>query len=319
MTCSRMSGVEQRRSRSMSAACWVETTTVSSRTGLSPSYSMVTWVLPSGRRYGDGAVLADLGEPPGEPVRQHDRQRHQLGGLVAGVAEHHALVAGALPVELVVGALDPLLVGVVDALGDVGRLRADRHRDAAGGAVEALLGRVVADVEDRLAHDRGDVDVGRGGDLAGDVHLAGGDQRLDGDPAARVLREQRVEDRVADLVGDLVGVALGDRLGGEQATRHSAAPTVGESKRVYGRRPCHRRLGSSHPSPAGLSPPVSRSATRSQTTLEQHAERVPPAKRRIALLDSRQDWRKRSSMRPRSVDRYLRETARGHLEKRVST
>jgi hypothetical protein len=37
-------------SREMSAACWVESTTVSSRTGLSPSYSMVTWVLPSGRR-----------------------------------------------------------------------------------------------------------------------------------------------------------------------------------------------------------------------------------------------------------------------------
>ena len=36
----------------MSAACWLETTTVSTRTGRSPSYSMVTWVLPSGRRYG---------------------------------------------------------------------------------------------------------------------------------------------------------------------------------------------------------------------------------------------------------------------------
>ena len=32
------------------AACCVETTTVSTRTGLSPSYSIVTWVLPSGRR-----------------------------------------------------------------------------------------------------------------------------------------------------------------------------------------------------------------------------------------------------------------------------
>ena len=33
-------------------ACCEETTTVSRRTALSPSYSMVTWVLPSGRRYG---------------------------------------------------------------------------------------------------------------------------------------------------------------------------------------------------------------------------------------------------------------------------
>ena len=35
----------------MSAACWLDTTTVSIRTALSPSYSTVTWVLPSGRRY----------------------------------------------------------------------------------------------------------------------------------------------------------------------------------------------------------------------------------------------------------------------------
>ena len=36
----------------MSSACWVDSTTVSRRTALSSTYSMVTWVLPSGRRYG---------------------------------------------------------------------------------------------------------------------------------------------------------------------------------------------------------------------------------------------------------------------------
>ncbi len=47
-------------------------------------------------------------------MRQGDRQRHQLGRVVAGVAEHQALVAGA----------DLLALGVVvvDALGDVGAL-----------------------------------------------------------------------------------------------------------------------------------------------------------------------------------------------------
>ena len=33
-------------------ACWVETTTVSIRTGVKPSYSMVTWLLASGRSQG---------------------------------------------------------------------------------------------------------------------------------------------------------------------------------------------------------------------------------------------------------------------------
>ncbi len=51
MTCSATSGASSESSE-MSGACWLETTTVSSRAGRSPSYSMVTWVLPSGRRYG---------------------------------------------------------------------------------------------------------------------------------------------------------------------------------------------------------------------------------------------------------------------------
>ena len=51
MTCSRTSGVSSDSSE-MSGACCEETTTVLSRTGRRPSYSMVTWVLPSGRRYG---------------------------------------------------------------------------------------------------------------------------------------------------------------------------------------------------------------------------------------------------------------------------
>ena len=174
--------------------------------------------LAVGAQVGDGAVLADLGQALGEAVRQRDRQRHQLGRLVAGVAEHQALVAGALPVELVDAPPSRGLVGVVDALGDVGRLGADGHRDAAGGAVEALVGGVVADLEDLLADRAGDVDVGLGRHLTGDVDLAGGDQRLDGDPALGVVLEHGVEDRVADLVGDLVRVAFGDGLGGEQAT-----------------------------------------------------------------------------------------------------
>ena len=117
-----------------------------------------------------------------QPVRQRDRQRHQLGGVLDGVAEHQALIAGALGVQRVACALDAGLVGGVDALGDVGRLGADADVHAAGRPVEALLRRVVADLEDAIAHRVGDVGERflRGGrDLADDVHLAGGDQRLD--------------------------------------------------------------------------------------------------------------------------------------------
>jgi hypothetical protein len=203
-----MSGA-RRESRSMSEACCEETTTVSRRTALSPSYSMVTWVLPSGRRYGIVPFLRTW-------------ERHQRRRLVRRVAEHQALVARTLLVELVLVTLDTLLVRRVDALRDVGRLRADGHRNATGRAVEALLRGVVADLEDLVAHQLRDRRVRLGGDLSGHVHQAGGDQRLHGDPGMRVLAKKRVENGVTDLVSDLVGVTLGHRLRGEQATGHNA-------------------------------------------------------------------------------------------------
>ena len=81
--------------------------------------------LAVGAQVGQHAALADRGEALGQAVRQEDRQRHQLGGVVAGVAEHQALVAGALLVERV-DAAGAALEGGVDALGDVRALLADR-------------------------------------------------------------------------------------------------------------------------------------------------------------------------------------------------
>ncbi len=110
----------------------------------------------------------------------------------------------------------------VDALGDIGRLAADTDVDAGGRAVEALLRRVVADLQDAFAHDVVDIGerlFGRGGHLTDDMHLAGGDGRLDRHARLGIDGQQRVEDRIADGVTDLVGgVSFGDRLAGKQPT-----------------------------------------------------------------------------------------------------
>jgi hypothetical protein len=105
-----------------------------------------------------------------------DREGHQARRLVAGVAEHQALVAGAL-VEVEAFAF-------IHALGDVGGLAVDRGEHRAALVVEADVGIVVADALDGLAGDVHVVDVGLGGDLAGDHHQAGGHQGLAGHPAA---------------------------------------------------------------------------------------------------------------------------------------
>jgi len=160
--------------------------------------------------------LTDLGETTRQAVRQRDRQRHQFRGVGGGESEHQTLVACALTVDLVVAQFAGAdLVRVVDALRDLRGLCTDRDVDAAGVAVEALGRGVVPDLEHGVAHDLGDVGVGGGRDLTGDVNLSGGHQCLDGDAGAWVVGEERVEDGVADRITNLVRVPLGHRLTGE--------------------------------------------------------------------------------------------------------
>ena len=92
----------------------------------------------------DDAFLADLREPFGHAVREPDRHRHQRVGLVARVAEHHSLVAGA-DFVVGVGVAGPLLHRLVDTHRDVGRLLVDGDDHAAGLAVDAERGVGVAD------------------------------------------------------------------------------------------------------------------------------------------------------------------------------
>ena len=69
-----------------------------------------------------------------------ERRRHQVGRLVAGEAEHDALVAGALV----------LVLAGIDALRDVRRLRVQVVGEVEAVPVEAFL--LVADALDHAAH-----------------------------------------------------------------------------------------------------------------------------------------------------------------------
>ena len=68
-----------------------------------------------------------------------ERRRHQVGRLVAGEAEHDALVARALV----------LVAAGVDALGDMRRLRVEVVGEIERLPVEAVL--LIADAPDRIA------------------------------------------------------------------------------------------------------------------------------------------------------------------------
>ena len=159
--------------------------------------------LAVGAQVGQLAALAHRGQLAAQLVRQRDGRGHQLGGLVAGVAEHHALVAGAARIH---------------ALGNVARLLVDARNHRAGIGVEAVERVVVADRGHHAADQRLEVDIGLGGDLARDDHQPGGRQGLGRHAAVGVLLQAGVENCVGDLVGNLVRMAFGHGFRGKQKT-----------------------------------------------------------------------------------------------------
>ena len=104
-------------------------------------------------------------------MRIVDRRRHQLGRFAAGIAEHNALVAGALV----------LVAGGIDARAMSTRLGMQQHLDIGVLPMKAIL--LVADRLDRLARrvfDRRERNR-RAADFAGDHHAIGRRQGLAGD------------------------------------------------------------------------------------------------------------------------------------------
>ena len=203
----------------MSGSCWVDTTMAGQeRTWPSSPYSTVTWLLPSGRSHLSWPDLRTSARRR-DSVGHGDGGGHQLGGLVAGVAEHHALVAGADEVGRV-GAALLVLKGLVDAHGDVGGLLVDGSHDGAGAVVEAVGGIGVADALHGAADDSGDVGVVAGGDLAHHGDNAGGGEGLTGHMGGGVGGQDVVQDGVGDLVAHFVGMTLGHGLRGKQTVCH---------------------------------------------------------------------------------------------------
>ena len=99
---------------------------------------------------------------------EHHRQRHILVAVAAGVAEHNALVAGALFV----------FAGAVHAAGNVAALLVQRKKHRAGIAVKLVIALGVADAGYCFPGDLFDVHVGAAGRLASNQRQAGGNKSL---------------------------------------------------------------------------------------------------------------------------------------------
>ena len=152
------------------------------------------------------AFAADVGEDLDDFVGQGEGKGHEGVGLVVGVAEHHALVAGSLGHGVGV-------VLAVHAAVDVAALLVYGAEDAAALRLELIVGLGVADAGDGASHHVLQVDVGLRLHFAGHDHLSSGDEGFAGNLGVGVVGEELVEHSVGDLVGHLVGMALGNGFG----------------------------------------------------------------------------------------------------------
>ena len=134
------------------------------------------------------AIAAQLGLALDQTVRIVNGGRHQLGGLLASVAKHQALVTRT-NVQVVVG-------GVVHALRDVIRLLVIADHDRTTFVVDAVLGVVIADALDGVASDLDVVHMRVGGDFTGQHHQPSVGQGFGSDAAAGVLFEDGIQNCV---------------------------------------------------------------------------------------------------------------------------
>ena len=95
----------------------------------------------------------------------------------------------------------------------------------AGLVVEADVAVGVTDAAHGFLRDLAVIDVGLGGDFAGNHDEAGGFRVSAGDAAGRVDGEDRVEDGIGNLVGNLVGMAFADGFGRKRYSAMTAPET----------------------------------------------------------------------------------------------
>ena len=169
--------------------------------------AQVALALSFGSDISHGRLLAaDFREFLQEMVAEAYGERDIDRGLVAGVAEHHSLVAGALF----------LGVGTLHAAVNVGALLVHGREYATRFAVEFQCRVVVADRVDYASGRVGKVDLRLRFHLAGNHHLAGGHECLARHLRVGVVGEHLVEHGVGNLVGHLVGMALRNGFGCKQ-------------------------------------------------------------------------------------------------------
>ena len=143
-------------------------------------------------------------------MSQLNGQGHQISGFCGGIAEHHALVTGAV----IKG------IGLLHAHVDIRGLLMQIHGDPAGIGIKAMTGLDIADFPHRAAGNGFIVHHGLGGDLTENVDAVGDGGDLTGYMRTGILLQQGIQDGIGDLVADLIGMTFGNAFGSEESIHY---------------------------------------------------------------------------------------------------
>ena len=174
--------------------------------------------------------FADGGEFATEAVGEHDRGGHELGRFVASVAEHEALIAGAL-----LGGGFAFGFAIIHTLRNVRALAGEKIGNENAVRVEDIVVVHIADSTDRRADDVADVENGierrafdfRDRDFAADNDGVAFNEGLARDAAGFVDGQAGIEDRIGDGVANLVWMAFANGFGGENKTTGHGGDVLG--------------------------------------------------------------------------------------------
>ena len=127
---------------------------------------------------------------------QFKRNRHVVCRFVAGITEHHALVACALIV----------LIGTVYATVNIGTLFVNGRKNTAAIAVELVFSPCVTNLIDGFACDGRNIDIFFRAYFAHNNYLSGSVESFNCATRSIVVGKELVEKGIANLVGNLVWV-----------------------------------------------------------------------------------------------------------------
>src|SRR6266478_345837 len=148
------------------------------------------------------AALTNLRQILHQTMGHLNRKRHQLRSLVAGVTEHHPLIAR--PLFFV----EPFALR--HTLRNIRRLLLDGCQNRTGVAVKTHGGIGITNIPNDFANDVGVIHLSFASNLARNDHHSGFCQTFTGNPAVRIAGQMSVENRIRDLVAQFVWMTFRD-------------------------------------------------------------------------------------------------------------